>query len=146
MSTIETEIVVVGGGPAGLSAALTLSRARRRIIVIDNGEPRNASTLGAHGLLGQEGIGPFELLRKGREEVASYGGQVITGRVTDARAEGNGFRVRTDAGHDVTAHTVLLATGTRDNLPDIPGLAARWGKDVIHCFSVGMTGFEPATP
>ncbi|KJL26866.1 Thioredoxin reductase [Microbacterium azadirachtae] len=133
MSTIETEIVVVGGGPAGLSAALTLSRARRRIIVIDNGEPRNAPALGAHGLLGQEGISPFELLRKGREEVTSYGGQVITGRVTDARAEGNGFRVRTDAGHDVTARTVLLATGTRDNLPDIPGLAARWGKDVIHC-------------
>lgn len=133
MSTIETEIVVIGGGAAGLSAALTLARARRAVIVIDSGEPRNAPALGAHGLLGQEGISPFELLREGREEVTSYGGQVITGQVTDARAEGDGFRVRTDTGHNVTARTVLLATGTRDNLPDIPGLAERWGKDVIHC-------------
>lgn len=133
MSTIETEIVVVGGGPAGLSAALTLARARRRVIVIDSGEPRNAPAPGAHGLLGHEGINPFELLREGREEVTSYGGQIIIGRVTDARAEGTGFRVRTEAGHDLTARTVLLSTGTRDNLPDIPGLAERWGKDIIHC-------------
>lgn len=133
MSTIETEIVVVGGGPAGLSAALTLARARRRVIVIDGGEPRNAPAPGAHGLLGHEGINPFELLRKGREEVTSYGGQIIIGRVTNARAEGTGFRVRTEAGHDLAARTVLLATGTRDDLPDIPGLAERWGKDVIHC-------------
>ncbi|MBF4514091.1 NAD(P)/FAD-dependent oxidoreductase [Plantibacter sp. VKM Ac-2885] len=133
MSTLNVEVVVIGGGSAGLSAALTLARARRRVVVIDGGEPRNAPAKGAQGLLGQEGVNPFELLRKGREEVISYGGQIISGQVTEAHAERGDFRVRTDAGDDVTAQTVLLATGTRDQLPDIPGLADRWGKEVIHC-------------
>jgi thioredoxin reductase len=133
MSTTDTEIVILGGGSAGLSAALTLARARRRVLVIDNGEPRNAPAEGAHGLLGHEGINPLALLQKGREEVASYGGKIIHARVTDARPANDGFLIGTDTGGDILARTVLVATGTRDQLPDIPGLRERWGKDVIHC-------------
>jgi thioredoxin reductase len=129
----DTEIVVIGGGSAGLSAALTLARARRRVVVIDSGEPRNAPAQGAHGLLGLAGINPLELLRKGRDEVISYGGAVIHGRVTDARPAQGGFRISTDTGGNFLAQTVLIATGTRDQLPDIPGLRSRWGRDVIHC-------------
>lgn len=134
MTTHHIEIVVLGGGSAGLSAALTLARARRRVIVVDGGDPRNAPAQAAHGLLGQEGIAPLGLLRTGGEEVISYGGAIIHGRVVDARADGDGFRVVTDAGEEiVAARAVLVATGTRDQLPDIPGLQERWGRDVIHC-------------
>lgn len=133
MSAHGTEIVIIGGGSAGLSAALTLARARRRVLVIDDGEPRNAPAEGAHGLLGLEGINPLALLQKGREEVASYGGKIIHARVTDARPADEGFRISTDTDGDILARTVLIATGTRDQLPDIPGLRERWGKDVIHC-------------
>ncbi|GAA3213977.1 NAD(P)/FAD-dependent oxidoreductase [Microbacterium terregens] len=133
MTTTATEIVVVGGGSAGLSASLTLSRARRRVVVIDSGDPRNSSADGAHGLLGQEGIGPIDLLRKGREEVKSYGGRIIHARVIDARPDGDSFRIVTDSGDDISARAVVIATGTRDQLPDIPGLRERWGRDVIHC-------------
>jgi len=133
MTSYGTEIVVLGGGAAGLSAALTLARARRRVIVIDNGEPRNAPARGAHGLLGQEGIPPLELLRRGRDEVTSYGGQILPGSVTDVSTDGPGFRVLTGAGDDISARAVLVATGTRDQVPDIPGLRERWGRDVIHC-------------
>jgi len=133
MTSYGTEIVVLGGGAAGLSAALTLARARRRVIVIDNGEPRNAPARGAHGLLGHEGIPPLELLRRGRDEVTSYGGQILPGSVTDVSTDGPGFRVLTGAGDDISARAVLVATGTRDQVPDIPGLRERWGRDVIHC-------------
>lgn len=133
MTTRDTEIVVLGGGSAGLSAALTLARARRRVVVIDSGEPRNAPADGAHGLLGQEGINPLELLRNGRNEVISYGAEIIHGRVADARPDGDGFRVTTDSGDDLSARAVLIATGTRDQLPDIPGVRERWGRDVVHC-------------
>ncbi|MDU0328515.1 NAD(P)/FAD-dependent oxidoreductase [Microbacterium sp. KSW2-21] len=133
MTTRDAEIVVLGGGSAGLSAALTLARARRRVVVIDSGEPRNAPAEGAHGLLGQEGVNPIALLRKGIEEVTLYGGEIIHGRVTEARPDGGGFRIVTDTGTDVSARAVLIATGTRDQLPDVPGLQERWGRDVIHC-------------
>lgn len=133
MNARDAEIIVLGGGFAGLSAALTLSRARRRVLVIDSGEPRNAPADGAHGLLGHEGMNPLELLRKGRDEVTSYGGQTIRSRVTDARPQGDGFRIVTDTVGDISARAVLITTGTRDQLPDIPGLRGRWGRDVVHC-------------
>lgn len=129
----SAEILVIGGGAAGLSAALTLSRARRDVVVLDGGDPRNAPAQEAHGLLGQEGIRPLELLAKGRAEVVSYGGRVLRHDVVGAERTDDGFRVTTSHGDRIHARTMLIATGTRDILPDIPGLAARWGRDVIHC-------------
>jgi thioredoxin reductase len=133
VNTPDTEIVVIGGGSAGLSAALTLARARRRVVVIDSGDPRNAPAPGAHGLLGLEGINPLALLQKGREEVTSYGGKIIHARVTEAHPADDAFRIVTDTAGELFASTVLIASGTRDQLPEIPGLRERWGRDVIHC-------------
>jgi thioredoxin reductase len=127
------DVVVVGGGAAGLSAALTLGRVRRSVLVIDAGEPRNAPADGAHGLLGREGVPPLELLRRGREEVAGYGGRVVSGRVAQVHRDGAEFSVVTEDWQRVRARRVLVTTGLVDELPEVPGLAARWGRDVLHC-------------
>ncbi|MFF9704558.1 NAD(P)/FAD-dependent oxidoreductase [Streptomyces griseofuscus] len=127
------DVVVVGGGTAGLSGALTLARVRRSVLVIDKGEPRNAPAAGAHGVLGREGISPLELLRLGREEVASYGGRVVSGQVARISRDGAGFRVVTEDGQHLRTRRVLVTTGLVDVLPDVPGLAERWGRDVLHC-------------
>lgn len=130
------DVVVVGGGAAGLSAALNLARVRRSVLVIDAGEPRNAPAVrvGAHGVLGREGISPLELLRLGREEVASYGGRVVSGRVADVHRDGEGFfSVVTEDWERASARRVLVTTGLVDELPDVPGLGERWGRDVLHC-------------
>lgn len=130
----SVEVVVVGGGSAGLSAALTLARARRRVIVLDAGEPRNAPAAAAHGLLGLEGINPLDLLAKGRVEAAQYGARIIQSKVTAAQAQPDGgFALVLDDGSSILAEQVLIATGVSDELPDIPGLATRWGRDVVHC-------------
>ncbi|MFG2760887.1 NAD(P)/FAD-dependent oxidoreductase [Streptomyces wuyuanensis] len=129
----ELDVVVVGGGAAGLSAALTLARARRAVLVIDSGEPRNAPAAGVHGLLGREGTPPGELLRTGREEVGRYGGQVVPDTVTRARREGGGFVVETASGRRHRARHLLVASGLVDELPAVPGLRERWGRDVLHC-------------
>ncbi|OIJ63894.1 NAD(P)/FAD-dependent oxidoreductase [Streptomyces mangrovisoli] len=129
------DVVVVGGGAAGLSAALTLGRVRRSVLVIDSGEPRNAPAVdvGAHGVLGREGVSPLELLRLGREEVAAFGGRVVSGRVAHVRRDGEEFSVATEDGQRVRARRVLVTTGLVDELPELPGLAERWGRDVLHC-------------
>ncbi|MFJ3311029.1 NAD(P)/FAD-dependent oxidoreductase [Streptomyces sp. NPDC086549] len=129
------DVVVVGGGAAGLSAALNLARVRRSVLVIDAGEPRNAPAVhvGAHGILGRDGISPLELLRLGREEVVSYGGRVVSGRVAQIHRDGAAFSVVTESGQRVRARRVLVATGLVDELSDVPGLAERWGRDVLHC-------------
>jgi thioredoxin reductase len=129
------DVVIIGGGPAGLSAALSLGRVRRSVLVIDAGEPRNApaARAGAHGILGREGISPLELLRLGREEVLAYGVRVADARVADARRDGDGFSVVTQNGERARSRRVLVTTGLTDHLPDVPGLAERWGRDVLHC-------------
>nr|WTB31048.1 NAD(P)/FAD-dependent oxidoreductase [Streptomyces sp. NBC_00830] len=127
------DVVVVGGGTAGLSGALNLARVRRSVLVIDKGEPRNAPAAGAHGVLGREGISPLELLRLGGEEVASYGGRVVSGQVARISRDGAGFWVVTEDGQRVRTRRVLVTTGLVDVLPDVPGLAERWGRDVLHC-------------
>jgi len=127
------DVVVVGGGAAGLSGALALARARRSVLVVDSGAPRNAPAGGVHNYLGREGTPPGELVAAGRAEVASYGGEVVTGSVTVARAEGGGFRVELDDGTSVGARRLLVTTGLVDELSDVPGLAQRWGRDVLHC-------------
>jgi thioredoxin reductase len=151
----QWDVVVVGGGVAGLSAALTLVRVRRSVLVIDAGEPRNAPAAGAHGLLSRDGIAPLELLRLGRAEIAGYGGRVVTGRVTTVRRQGRGFVVGTESGHHARARRLLVTTGLVDELPQIAGLRERWGRDVLHCpychgwevrdSAIGILGSGPAT-
>lgn len=127
------DVIVVGGGAAGLSGALTLARARRSVLVVDDGTPRNAPSDGVHNYLGREGTPPAELMATGRAEVTGYGGTVVEGRVADARAVDDGFAVQLVGGRSVTARRLLLATGLADELPDVEGLARRWGRDVLHC-------------
>ncbi|WP_340562449.1 NAD(P)/FAD-dependent oxidoreductase [Streptomyces sp. GSL17-111] len=127
------DVVVLGGGAAGLSGALMLARARRYVLVLDAGAPRNAPAEGVHGLLGREGVPPGELLRRGREEVGRYGGRVVSAEVLAVTREADGFRVTPAAGPTVRARRVLVATGLVDGLPHVPGLRERWGRDVLHC-------------
>src|SRR5690606_2318153 len=129
----EYDAVVIGGGAAGLSGALSLARSRRSVEVIDAGAPRNAPAEGVHGLLGREGIAPEELVERGRAEVRGYGGHVVTGEVASAARDGGGFRVRLTDGREARARRLLVATGLSDELPDLPGLRDRWGRDVLHC-------------
>lgn len=127
------DVVVVGGGAAGLSGALMLARARRSVVVIDANAPRNAPAAGVHGLLARDGIRPAELLERGRAEVRGYGGDVVPGEVDAVAREDNGFAVKLTDGRTVRTRRLLVATGLVDELPDIPGLRARWGRDVVHC-------------
>ncbi|BAJ32637.1 MULTISPECIES: FAD-dependent oxidoreductase [Kitasatospora] len=133
-STRHHDVLVVGGGAAGLSGALTLARARRSVLVVDSGEPRNAPAAGIHGLLGREGLPPAELVALGRAEVASYGGEFHDAEVRSVGREADGgFRAELSDGTVVHARRLLLTTGTTDLLPEVPGLAERWGRQVVHC-------------
>jgi thioredoxin reductase len=127
------DVVVVGGGAAGLSAALTLARARRRVTVVDAGAPRNAPADGVHGLLALDGLNPVELLARGRAEVTGYGGEIIAAEVSDVSCTSLGFAVMMRDGGVLHARRLLIATGLVDELPEIPGLRERWGRDVLHC-------------
>ncbi len=134
--TIERhcDVAVIGGSAAGLAAALQLGRQRRSVIVVDSGEPRNAPAAHMHGYLSREGLPPSELITVGREEVRSYGGEVLAGRAIDVtRTDDDRFRVELTGGHVIVARRLLAATGLVDELPDIEGLAPHWGGDVIHC-------------
>jgi thioredoxin reductase/SAM-dependent methyltransferase len=127
------DVVVVGGGAAGLSGALALGRARRSVLVVDAGEPRNAPAGHVHNYLGSEGTPPADLLRLGRAEVLQYGVDVRTGTVTGAEPVDGGFTVRLADGRVVRCRRLLVTTGLVDELPDVPGLADGWGRDVLHC-------------
>ena len=128
------DVAVIGGSAAGLAAALQLARQRRTVILVDDATPRNAPAAHMHGYLGREGAPPSELVAVGREEVRSYGGEVLLGRALAVRSGDDGrFRVDLTGGHALVARRVLAATGIADELPDIEGLAERWGHDVVHC-------------
>ncbi|WP_210502886.1 bifunctional NAD(P)/FAD-dependent oxidoreductase/class I SAM-dependent methyltransferase [Nocardioides xinjiangensis] len=134
MSENETfDVVVVGGGAAGLSGAMALGRSRRSVLVIDAGEPRNAPADHAHNYLGREGVPPRELLETGRAEVAAYGVEVLADRVVGLSGEVDDFLVTTEGGRRFRARRILVTGGVVDELPDVPGLAERWGVDVLHC-------------
>ena len=126
------DVVVVGGGAAGLSGAVALARSRRSVLVADAGEPRNAPAAHVHNFLTRDGTPPSRIYAAGRDEVTRYGGRVETGRVTALSREGERFGVQI-GDRAVTARRLLIATGLRDELPGVPGLAARWGIDVLHC-------------
>lgn len=131
---VTYDVVVVGGGAAGLSGALTLARARRTVLVVDAGLPRNAPAAHLHGYLSRDGEDPSALLAAGRGEVAAYGGRITQGTVEAAAPlPGGGFVVRLTDGRDVHARHLLVTTGLVDELPEVPGVAERWGQDVLHC-------------
>jgi thioredoxin reductase len=127
------DVVVIGGGAAGLNGALMLARSRRSVVVIDARSPRNAPADRVHGLLGHDGIPPGELLARGREEVRRYDGQVVTGDVASVSRNDGGFVVVLSDGRRTHARRLLVATGLVDDLPEVPGLRERWGRDVLHC-------------
>ncbi|WP_298889989.1 bifunctional NAD(P)/FAD-dependent oxidoreductase/class I SAM-dependent methyltransferase [uncultured Serinicoccus sp.] len=128
------DVAIIGASAAGLAAALQLARQRRTAIAVDDGTPRNAPADHMHGYLGREGAAPSELVAVGREEVRGYGGEVLTGRVLAVHPAVDGrFRVELSGGHTLLARRVLAATGIVDELPNIDGVAQRWGQDVIHC-------------
>jgi thioredoxin reductase len=132
-SNLTHDVAIVGGGAAGLSAAVALARSLRRVVVIDAGEPRNAPATAVHGFLAHEGVSPNALLERGRGEVTGYGGQVWKGRAAAASRDGDSFVVRLDDGRQVAARRLLVTTGLLDELPNVPGVRERWGHDVLHC-------------
>lgn len=133
MDDTRYEVVVVGGGAAGLSAALILGRSRRRTLVVDAGEPRNAPSAHMQGYLSRDGMSPAEFLAAGREELRAYGVEVRPGEVTGAVRDGDGFALTLADGTALSARRLVVATGLVDELPEIEGLAGRWGRDVLHC-------------
>jgi thioredoxin reductase len=133
MSENGYDVAVLGGGAAGLNGALMLARARRSVVVIDAGAPRNAPAAGVHGLLARDGMSPAELLERGRAEVRRYGGEIETGEVVAAQRTEAGFTVELAGGRTLDARRLLVTTGLVDELPEIAGLRDRWGREVVHC-------------
>ncbi|GAA4902489.1 NAD(P)/FAD-dependent oxidoreductase [Streptomonospora salina] len=133
------DVVVIGGGAAGLNSALMLARSRRSVVVVDSSTPRNAPAAAMHGFIVLDGTPPSEILKRGREQVRQYGGRIVFGEVATAEpaapsADGDlRFTVTLADGRTVTARRVLVATGLRDVLPEVPGLAEHWGRSVVHC-------------
>jgi len=127
------DVVIAGGGPAGLSAALLLGRCRRRVLLCDEGRPRNLRSRALHGYLSRDGIAPAELLRIGRDELRTYGIEPRAIGVEDVTRVGDRFEVRLADGELVPTLTVLLATGVVDHPPDIPGIDECYGISVHHC-------------
>ena len=157
------DVVIIGGGAAGLSAALVLGRARRRVAVVDAGSPRNAPAAHMQGYLSRDGMPPTELIAVGREEVARYGVHLIDDQVVSVDRSVVGvpdsvieyqFSVHLAAGTTLTARHVLVTTGLIDEIPDLPGFRERWGRDLLHCpychgwevrgQSLGVLGTNPA--
>jgi thioredoxin reductase len=130
----EFDAIVIGGSYAGLSAALQLARARRRVLVIDAGQRRNRFASDSHGFLTRDGQPAAAIAQEGRANVAAYPNVAWhAGMATRAQPDGDGFSVELDGGKTVRARRLVLATGVRDELPQIEGLAERWGKSVFHC-------------
>jgi thioredoxin reductase len=130
MTSEPYDVIVVGGGAAGLSAALVLGRARRRVAVADAGAPRNAPAAHMQGFLSRDGMPPADMLVAGRAEVRVYGVELIEDRVVAIEP---GFVVRLSGGRVLRGRRILVATGVRDELPAIPGVHERWGRDLLHC-------------
>lgn len=129
----QWDVIVIGGGSAGLSAALQLGRAGRRVLVIDAGESRNRFAEHMHGVLGSDGLSPLEYLERGREEVRRYGVELHHGSVTTVGEQGRLLHVETATGEHFSGRRVIAASGCRDGVADLPGMGERWGRDVLQC-------------
>ena len=129
----QWDVIIIGGGAAGLSAALILARARRRVLVLDAQEPRNRFAPHMHGVLSRDGYSPLDLVADGYREVRAVDGVIENARVVETHATANGFEVVTDKGARAIARRLIVATGNRDQLPAIPGLAEQWGRGVVAC-------------
>ena len=132
-SSLSFDAVVIGGGPAGLSAALALGRSRRRVLVAAHGPTRNAPAAAAHNVFTRDGTPPADLVQIGREQLAPYDVTVREAWATDAERVDDGFRVTFANGDRVSARGIVLAIGVRDLLPDVPGFEEMWGSSVFHC-------------
>ena len=136
---MDYDVLIIGAGSAGLAAALTLGRCRRRVLLADGGPPRNVDSPAVHGFLSRDGIGPAALLRLGREQLRPYPTvEVREVGIDNVSRLGHGFRaagraLADDAPLTVTARRVLLATGVADVLPPLPGFRELWGQGVLHC-------------
>jgi thioredoxin reductase len=135
MSPEKYHVIVAGGGFAGLAAAMQLVRARRRVLVVDSGSPRNRFAHSSHGFLGQDGRRPAEILDTFRAQVLAYPtARVLSGEVVDAQHAGDDeFKVALSSGDVYVAERLILATGVVDELPLVAGLQERWGSTVLHC-------------
>ncbi len=127
------DVAVIGGGPAGLSGALTLARSRRSVVVVDGGEPRNAPAAAVHGFFTRDGTPPKELLATGRNEIAAYGARLVDSAVVGVTVDGGGFQLALVDGSTISSRRLLVTTGLVDELPDVPGVRELWGDQVLHC-------------
>ena len=128
------DVIIVGAGPAGLSAALMLGRCRRRVLVCDTGKPRNAAARSIHGFLTRDGIAPADFLATAREQLRQYDSVELRDiEVTNAECRASRFHVCLSDGTELDSRKLLIATGVLDNIPDIPGFRDLYGRSVFHC-------------
>jgi thioredoxin reductase len=131
---MDHEAIVIGGSFAGISAALQLARARRRVLVIDEGKRRNRFAHESHGFFAQDGRAPGDMVAEARRQLGAYPTVSFhDGIATHAARTDEGFDVTLGIGNVVSGHRLILATGVKDHLPPVPGLAERWGRSVFHC-------------
>lgn len=128
------DVIIIGAGPAGSSAAMVLARMRRKVLIIDDGKPRNERSQGMHNFLSRDGALPTDFLRVAHTELASYNVAHIRARAASARIiAGHGFEIKDSNNTRYVTKRLLLATGVKDNIPEIPGMAELWGKSIFHC-------------
>jgi len=131
---MQHDVIVVGGSYAGMAAAMQLGRARRKVLVVDGGQRRNRFAVHSHGFLTQDGVAAAAIAATGKEQLLAYGTvRWLDGLVTSAERTGTGFRVQIEGAEPQETRRLVLATGVVDHLPDLPGLAERWGRHVFHC-------------
>ncbi len=131
---MKQDVIIIGGSFAGLAGAMMLARARRHITIIDAGAPRNRFASHSHGFLGHDGRPGADILADARSQLLAYPTVTfVEGKAIHAKGEIDDFSVELESGDVLEGRRLLIATGARDNLPDIPGIAERWGKTVLHC-------------